>query len=288
MNFDLIIIVPFCDYKHINYLINSLNSYNRGLNTHFVGINQTKSDLLDVESTSNFNSFVFLYSLSKLNSSEARNVGLDYIRANKIQYKYIVFLDDDSSLDNIFFEFVSSKCSEYKEEINFVCDVKLQENVKLFYRGEISTREKFLNKYFFDSIGAVNILLTSYTINKVGIFDEKYGVGSYYGAGEDGDFFLRAIDVSSFYYSKLFYTIHPSINFKSNVLDFYHLNRRNILYSRGTISVLCKHNLKLYAFYIALRALGASFKHLIFNPKLSLLYFVSFFYRIGFLFRFVF
>lgn len=222
-----------------------------------------------------------------LNSSKSRNIGIDYVLQNNLFSYFISFPDDDTTYDENFFiffkELINSKKSTFK---NYICDVKCREDINLYYRKKISNIPFKATIYNFDNVGAVNMILNFDTFYNIKYFNEKYGVGSYYGAGEDGDYFLRAVKYTDIFYSPYFYTIHPNSNLLFSKINYKDFKERKIKYSRGVISVLCLHKMYLFAFYISIRALGGFLIHVTRDFKLSLFYFKLFFMRIYFLFKY--
>ena len=283
--FDIIFITSCCDKIEINYLLNSINQSDFNLKIFIIIINMNGEDLI-VDKKFKFN-FLIINTLELLNSSKSRNLGIDYILQNKLTSYFVAFPDDDTTYDNNFFNFIFTKIYVENEiDRNYLCDVKCRDNLNKFYRKKISNTTFKVSKYNFDSVGAVNIILNLDTFLKVKYFNEKYGVGSIYGAGEDGDYFLRSLNFSDFFYIPSLYTIHPSVNLKVTSSDFSALSNRMLKYSRGVISVLCLHKMRLYACYISFRALGGVIINLPKSPKIAFLYFKIFFIRIFFLLKF--
>jgi hypothetical protein len=285
--YDIIFITSCCDKFEIHNLFESILNNNSELKILLLITNMSGNFL-------NFtDNFVFDYKIintSKiLNSSESRNLGIDYVLQNNLFSYYIAFPDDDTTYDKFFFNFfyniIYSNTTTFK---NYICNVKCREDVNLYYRKKISNNPFKATKYNFVNVGAVNLILNFNTFYEIKHFNEKYGVGSFYGAGEDGDYFLRVLNYSEVFYNPDLYTIHPSPNTLSTKLNYNELNKRMIKYSRGVISVLCLHKMYLFGFYISLRALGGVIIYLNSNLKLSLLYFKIFFLRLYFLCKYSF
>lgn len=236
--------------------------------------------------TENLKFEYILLNVSKmLNSSEARNLGIDYVLQNNLFSHYIAYPDDDTTYDKSFFNFFNNLLKFNSINLkNYICNVKCREDINLYYRKKISNIPFKATKYNFDNVGAVNMILNFDTFLNIKYFNEKYGVGSIYGAGEDGDYFLRVLEYTEIYYNPNLYTIHPAPNI--SLLNNTDLKERMVKYSRGVISILCLHNMHLFAFYITIRALGGFFIHLKKNFKISILYLKLFFIRLYFLFKY--
>ena len=281
--YDIIFITSCCDTVEIHNLIESLNKNYTNLKLLLI-ITNMSGNILNLSDNSKFD--YKLFNVTKLlNSSESRNLGIHFILKNNLFSYYIAFPDDDTTYDKSFFNFfnnlLNSNSINFK---NYICNVKCREDNNLYYRKKVSNFPFKATKYNFDNVGAVNMILNFDTFYNIKYFNEKYGVGSIYGAGEDGDYFLRAIKYKEIFYNPNLYTIHPASNFsKLNNLE---LKDRMVKYSRGVISVLCLHNMYLFAFYITLRALGGFFINLKTDFKISLLYLKLFFIRLYFLLKY--
>lgn len=105
------------------------------------------------------------------------------------------------------------------------------------------------------------------TINgllKVGFFDEKLGVGTHYGAGEDNDYFIRSCYSSNgFIYNDSLYNYHPASKWKYKQCSVKQLVVRFNNYGKGVVYCLCKHHLYYDAFIVCMRALGGGIKSLL-------------------------
>jgi hypothetical protein len=287
IKYDFIFITSCCDVSEIYNLIDSINSNNSKLRILLI-ITNMSCEILNLENISKFD--YKLINVNKiLNSSESRNLGIDFVLQKNLYSYYIAFPDDDTTYDKLFFDFfynlIYTKANVFN---NFICNVKCRENTNLYYRKKIANNPFKATKYDFDNVGAVNIILNFNTFYNNKYFNEKYGVGSIYGAGEDGDYFLRALNHSDFFYNPEFYTIHPTPNTLNKKLNYKDLNYRMIKYSRGVISVLCLHKMYLFAFYITLRAFGGFLINLKSNFRISILFFKIFFLRLYFLFKYSF
>ena len=87
-------------------------------------------------------------------------------------------------------------------------------------------------------VGCVRLMLSKDTFYKVGYFDEQLGIGAKYGAGEDGDYFLRALEYDEFHYTAKVYNFHPSPSLKYSKLKFKELILRFNNYGRGCLVCL--------------------------------------------------
>lgn len=284
-NYDLILISTCCNHEYIYELIESVRKYNNRLSACLIVVNQTILPIKEVENTS-FTEIVLLEHGQKVNTSIARNIGIDYVLNNGLKSYFVAFPDDDSSYDAIFFERLHSLIGE-KAYHNLVTDVYCTGTTKLFRKITLNDGA-LLNKSNFNIVGAVNIVVNFETFEKVGYFDVRFGVNAKYGAGEDGDYFIRAVQLKPFYYSNKLYSLHPSGESKYKRFSFQQKRERLRGYGKGVIALLCKHKMYGHAFILVVRALGGVVKYLF---KLQFLvayaYFEAFFVRMFYLLKFI-
>lgn len=274
-DFDLTLIVPFINDANIHNLLNSLK-YNKTLKIQIILIDIC--NVLDED----FNlkipncKIIILKTTKSLNSSESRNFGLKYIfNLNELKLRYIMFPDDDSSFDESFF-----KVFENIENKNYIINLLCKENYKAFAKYKIPN-DKALLKSDYAFIGCVRILYKYELIYKIGLFDENMGVNSKYGAGEDGDYFIRSLNYSKIFYNDNLYTLHPSPDNKYNSLSFSNLILRFTNYSKGVVYLHYKHRMPNSTLKLIIRGIGGFFVNLLrLRIKLSIVFLVSFFVRI--------
>lgn len=279
--FDLILVTVCIDNLHINNLLNSIYLNNSCVKANIIIVNQN-NNILFIENNS-FNSFNFINlkitNNKYLNSSSSRNIALDYIIKNKLKFHFICFPDDDTTFNKFFFEELKNIISN-RFFNNYVFDVYCQNTDILFHN--IKYKEGHLiRKYDYKFVGAVNLLINFETWIKTGFFDTRFGVNAKYGAGEDGDYFLRALNFQNFYYTKKLYNFHPSkINFTDNInFNNYKLKLKN--YGKGVIVLLIHHKMFKEAFLLAFKALAAFFYYSIkIKPRLAFIYLEVFFVRL--------
>ncbi len=276
-SYNLIFISTFIDRKNIDNLINTVTENNQTLSILFIIVNQTKSELILPSST-----HIDFHQINKerLSLSKARNIGINYLTENNIQFEHIMFPDDDTTFSDVFFD-------RYKDYIssdeNYLIDVYCFGSNNLFKQLKYPEGE-FLNRYNFEAAMSVNMIINYKTFMQVGLFDERLGVGAKYGAGEDTDYFIRASDsiVHGFIFTKVLYNFHPSSSNKFSKMKLQHIINKYTNYGNGVIFMLCKHKMYLEAFNICFRAIGGAlvaFYKLKFN--LFLAYIIAFFSRLS-------
>ena len=248
---DLVMITTCTSDSYIANMLESVTRNNKDINVEIISIlqNNVKSN---VESTNN--TFIHYIHLNEVISlSKARNIALKYLFSESLSYNYIMFPDDDSSFDRDFF-------------INFKQNIKSCSLIDVYGTGTTTLYKshnfkdgEILSLKNYKNAMSVNIIIDSDTQKKVGNFDENLGVGNYYGAGEDADYYIRCINAgASFYYLKSLWNFHPMDSDKNNQMSLSHLIRRYRSYGRGQIYMLLKHNLKLEALKCVFSALFGS------------------------------
>lgn len=277
--FDLVFLVTFQNLENIFNLIETIK-LNSKLNLLTILINQSGNSISIFNSSPNY--FIEII-VDKNSLSFCRNVGIDHLLNNKIDFDHIMFPDDDTTFNNIFFDNFKSIVSLNH---NYLIDVYTKGTSELyisnsFIDGSIVTK----NQYHIAM--SVNMIISKQYFDSVHYFDEKLGVGALYGSAEDTDYFLRIVNLSgSFIYTKQLCNFHPSPKNKYKKLKFMSLISRFINYGNGILFALCKHKMFFAGFKVCIRAIGGSIlSFLRLNFKLSIVYFISFFFRCALMFK---
>lgn len=279
--YDLILVTVCINNLHINKLLDSIYLHNKHVKANVIIVNQSNSKLYIENNYFNNFKFINLNITDKnyLNSSSSRNIAFEYILKNKIKSNYICFPDDDTTFDNYFFEYLKNIISSGIYN-NYIFDVYCNNTDNLFHNIKYEEGH-IIRKYDYKYVGAVNILINFETWVKTGFFDTRFGVNAKYGAGEDGDYFLRALKIKKFYYTKKLYNFHPSKIDFSDSLNYnnYKLKLKN--YGKGVIVLLIHHKMFAEAFKVSFKALAAFFYYSIkAKPKLAFIYLEVFFVRL--------
>jgi hypothetical protein len=274
-SYNIVFISTFIDRKNIDNLISTVTENNQTLSILFIIINQTKIELIIPSST-----IIAFHQINteRISLSKARNIGINYILQNNIQFEHIMFPDDDTTFSDVFF----NRYSDYiNSNENYLIDVYCFGTDSLFKPLKYLEGE-FLNRYNFEAAMSVNMIINYKTFKQVGIFDERLGVGAIYGAGEDGDYYIRCCYYASrFIYTKQLFNYHPASNVLFRKLAMKQLINRYNNYGRGVVYMLCKHHLYNSALIICIRAIGGALKSIfIADFKLFCAYTISFFSRI--------
>lgn len=275
--YNFVMIVPFMKTVVVKDLINSLLESNRRYSVLLVLVDMSFEQDKFIKS-------VDLLTIKRIplnnreSSSRSRNVGIEYVLKCNIIFDYLLFPDDDTTFDSSFFDLFESAIHG-NTIINVLCrgtnEPYSTYNIK---DGALLTKKDVL------FVGCVRLVLSKETFYKVGYFDEQLGIGAKYGAGEDGDYFLRALACDKFYYTDKVYNFHPSPSLKYSRLGFGELISRFNNYGRGLVYMLCKHKLYKESCIVCLRAIAGGGIALVTGKlRLACAYWCSFFTRLSIL-----
>ncbi|MGO4819418.1 glycosyltransferase family 2 protein [Flavobacterium sp. W22_SRS_FP1] len=280
MKYDIAMITPFINSVYIYEFLKSLKNIKQ------VTICVILIDMLDEPiilrghqyvQSSNVK-FIHLKIGKRLSSSESRNAGLKYLFANIKEYSYVMFPDDDTT-------FNSSFCKEFLKlkKGNYILNV-INKGTNESYAKYSKVNGTLMNRSDIDFVGCVRFLFLRELINQLGFFDERMGIGARYGAGEDGDYYLRALEFDSLYYNESLYTFHPAPTDKYSTMSLNCIVKRFSNYGKGAMFLFCKHKMYFKAIKMIVRGAGGSFFLLFkFQFKLSGAYFVAFLIRLKYL-----
>lgn len=275
--YNLIFITTFINLDKVEIFLHSL-AHNQSLQLKVILVAQ-KGLIVNIERYQNeYTSISIIEVPGLLSLSKARNLGIDYVLVNEIKADYVMFPDDDSSFDSLFF-------TQFKEETKdnspLIIDV-YNENSKVRYiRHTLKHGSKLLCKHHY-AVGSTNMVIPYSLFVNVGHFDELMGVGAKYGAGEDGDYYIRSIQSGGiFIYNSNLYNFHPKVDKKYKELTHQQLLLRYKNYGMGVAYLFFKHKMYLNSCLLCFKALAASFICLIkLDFKMSSVYFYAFIYRV--------
>lgn len=285
MLYDIIFISTCCDHQHIYKLIHSVIENNSVLNVCLIIVNQEKVKIEDP--FSNIQTDIHIIEHGKIvNTSIARNIGIQHVIDSGMKCNFVGFPDDDSSFDNSFFDEIKLLI-QVEDFRNFIIDVICTGTTFPFRIINLKSGTQ-LTKKNYNIVGAVNIIVNFQTFKKVCYFDDRFGVNAKYGAGEDGDFFIRGLAYDAFYYNNKLHNYHPSGDSKLEKLSYIKLRKRVLNYGKGVVALLCKHKMYGSATIVTFRAIGGVFKYLLkLKFKIALAYFESFWLRFFYLIKFL-
>ena len=260
---------------HIEELYKSILRGNKTLDLCVISLLQKGVKIEKNLYENDFTKFVFLYTDCGYGLSKARNIIIDYIIKNHITFDYIMFPDDDSTFDASFFDnfcnlvFCDSLISVYNQ------------NTKIPYKLDYK-RFTYAGVNSFELAMSVNIIISYETFINVGYFDENMGVGAKYGAGEDGDYFIRCCNENSRGFNVVhnLYNFHPANTQKFKQLTLNALIKRYRTYGEGAIYLCIKHKLYGKAIkYIVFGIFGAMHALICWNMKLFVAKLFGTYYR---------
>lgn len=280
---DLIMVTTHQDDLNIFKLIDSIDSNILNVKVLLIIVSQ-ECEIAYLPKNPLF-SIIFIQEC-RMGLSKARNVALDYLTIKNISAEFIMFPDDDSSFDDIFFQ----NFKNIKESANsFIIPIFEEYSLpKKLYMGKIRPENAIVTEKEHDLIGSPNQLIR-YTPNlEILKFDEKLGVGAIYGSCEDYDLFIRLNrSGEKFLFTSKLYNFHPK---KTNVyknMSFKKIVKRFKNYSSGFCFVIFKYNLKQFILMFLIRTLIASAVFFVrLNFKLSLAYLIQFFDRLLLIYKF--
>lgn len=274
-NFDLILIVTSINDQFIYKMLDSVLYNNTMINLQVIFVNQSKCDISHYQS--NDNNHLFAIDSTFISLSKARNLALSYIKENNLLSTHIMFPDDDSTFDQNFFIKFKKVIAPKK---NFLINVYKTGTSDLYKRINLINNSRVdYNKYRYAM--SVNMIVSYDDIIRVNGFDENLGVGTWYGAAEDADFFIRCSKENPFFYSKELYNFHPANVSKFNLMNYNEIFNRFASYSRGFIYFVIKHNLTIDFYKSLIHAILISFYYFFtLNFKMFRVYLNIFFYRI--------
>ena len=160
--------------------------------------------------------FKRVYPTTKLLYFRTNEVGLSRGRNfsfEKSKGKWVLFFDDDAIFPKNFFRKIEKKLDlENDEPIIFYGNVLNIEDKSHYIKRRIKT--PFLSIFNFDTICTINLLFNRKVIEQIGGFDINFGIGSRFGAGEEMDLIIRALEKGyKIEYLKDFIVYHPKANF---------------------------------------------------------------------------
>lgn len=271
--FDILFVTTFIRPDTVDILLDSILAHNQSVRIGMVLVAQNN---LPFDASRYESDYLTLFPITipnQVNSSRGRNIGIEYIHRHDLQSTFVMFPDDDTSFDAVFFQTVPT----LNPKLCYALDVRNSDTDG--FRLKIPSTH--VGQEGWKVIGATNMLLSYEVFRHTGVFDEAMGVGAEYGAGEDGDYYLRSLAYArEYHYIETLYNYHPSGGKRYQELSLSALISRFHHYGRGVIYMLCKHKLYGQALGLTFKALAGSVLRLCqLNFKMSLVYQIAFYSR---------
>jgi glycosyltransferase involved in cell wall biosynthesis len=251
--YDILFISTFIENDYIDKMIGSVCGSDKDVRIALLIVDQTNKGVT-ISTDSNPNITVALIPSDRLGLSAARNVAIRYAKENGIRSRYVLFPDDDSAFDNIFFDNFRTVTADGG---NWIFPV-YETGSKNEYRPFRLIEGQPVEKKHFDCALSYNMLITYETLMTVDHFDEKLGVGAKYGSTEDHEFFLRAVQYETFRFTRRLCNYHPAKGDLFRNCTLSKTVKRQISYSKGYYYVLAQYGLYGKAVGTIFRALLAS------------------------------
>lgn len=281
--YNLIFIATHQDDLHIYKLINSINSNIKYTKVLLIVVSQECK--IECHSNNELLNIIVINTL-KMSLSKARNTALDYLLQNNVSSEYIMFPDDDTSFDKIFFANFNTILNSNKCYITPI----YKEGTKELYFGNKTKDNKIIAPNDHQLIGSPNQIILYDSLKSEIKFNEKLGVGADYGSSEDFDLYLKLYKKGNqFVFINELYNYHPAKVAAYKNVNFEEIVKRFKNYSIGFAYVLFKYRLfKLIPEYLFRTFAASVIFGLKLDLKLSMAYLIQFFVRIKLLFYFTF
>ena len=171
--------------------------------------------------------------IERFGLSFARNCGIKISKGN-----YISLLDDDAHLPENYTELILSKFR--KTQCDGLCGIVVDPETRLPLSRSIRRKGLFrMKENDFDYFMSSAVTMKA-EIFKREEFDEMFGVGAFYGASEEMDFFLRIIKSVDLIFDDSIVVEHPSDHTKIALMNNKEIFKRGYNYGLGRGAVFKK------------------------------------------------
>ena len=253
MQYDIIMITTFVDDDYIAELLRSVIENNHTLDVMLVVVDQMAGTVLRTSDNPKVR-IEWLCEKGPLSLSRARNVALEYIARSGKRASHIMFPDDDVTFDRQFFDRFKNIVRPDVSYLTVIYNEGTDDHYHSFPRKD----RMRLSRRHFEYSCSVNLVVTQDACDKAGLFDERLGVGTEYGAAEDHDYFIRTSEYAPFVYTNQLHVYHPAAKSLFADVPLKALIKRYCSYSKGHIYLVYRHRMYWRAPKSVLRAIGAS------------------------------
>lgn len=124
--------------------------------------------------------------------SKARNYGIKFAKGD-----YICLLDDDARYDINFLDVANNAISKNTNKKLILSGKIVDDTINEEYveYSCVKNNEIFSDNRIFKVCLSAGLIIPKNDIIKIGIFDERFGIGEYFGAAEETDLILRLIEI---------------------------------------------------------------------------------------------
>ena len=265
-SFQIIFLITCTNNVNISTCLESISKNNHSLNCLILLLLQNNVKLSLESYITPYTSIKVLHKTHTIPLSQARNI---LLKSERIHAgSFYMFPDDDSVFDQHFFEFFTKIITG-----NTLIAVKGTQSKSVYFLKMPERKWALISD--FDKAISVNMVIKGTTIQKVGNFDEKLGVGNYYGAGEDNDYFLRCNAIEQFVFSNDLWNYHP-LPCKNTLQPVSKILIRYKSYGRGVVYMLLKHRMITEAAKVVVKGYLGCIKNLMMlNWKMAYVYFIA-------------
>ena len=148
--------------------------------------------------------------------SAARNIGSKYCNG-----EWVAFLDDDAYVSDNYFKSLNQILTSKKvNNLNAFSGriMTIEDKSKPYIRFQTAS-SKSISYMNMDTILSSAFLVRKKSLDTVGWFDERFGIGARWGGSEEGDLTVRLINNSfNIYYFPSLIVYHPEDNFSEVIL----------------------------------------------------------------------
>ena len=222
---------------------------------------------------------IYIKSLTK-GLSVARNIGAKYCNG-----EWIAFLDDDAYVSESYFQnfnilLTSNEINNLSAFSGRIMTIEDKSKPYNRYQTSLSKTISYINM---DTILSSALVVRKKSLDSVGWFDEKFGIGAKWGGSEEGDLTVRLINNNyKIQYFPLLIVHHPELNFSA--MTYKQVFDKSYNYGLGRGAMLRKNTflptiLTIRAFITPI--IGVFGSLILLNPKNASRFFFSFIGRIN-------
>jgi GT2 family glycosyltransferase len=145
-------------------------------------------------------------------SNEAGNARLRNYLISKSRGDILVFIDDDASVREDFLKSLNNNINTYKS--NTYCGRIIDKSSNSFFSKCFSNgKVRLLGHCDYDYFRCTSIVIRKQIMENIGMFDEVFGAGGYFGGAEETDLFFRLLkEKEIIYYIPELVFCHPMAN----------------------------------------------------------------------------